>query len=211
LRRLRRRCPISSAHSITLWLRQLQAGDRDAARPLWQRYFQRLVLMACKRLRQGRRALDAPEDVALSAFDSFCRGAEAGRFPDLADRDNLWALLLTLTERKAGRALLHENRLKRGGGRVEGESALRHPSADGEQTGGLEQIPDPEPTPELAAQLAEELARLLDRLGKEDLRAVALAKMEGYSNAEIADRLGVVERTVERRLGLIRKLWEEAP
>jgi hypothetical protein len=33
--------------------------------------------------------------VALSAFASFCRGARESRFPRLADRQNLWGLLLT--------------------------------------------------------------------------------------------------------------------
>jgi DNA-directed RNA polymerase specialized sigma24 family protein len=38
---------------------------------------------------------------------------------------------------------------------------------------------------------------------------VAVWKMEGYSNAEIAAKLPCVERTVERKLKLIRSLWQE--
>ena len=64
-----------------------------------------------------------------------------------------------------------------------------------------------EPTPAFAAQVAEECRRLLDGLGDAELRAVAVAKMEGHRNADIAARLEVTERTVERRLGVIRKLW----
>ena len=48
------------------------------------------------------------EDVALSAFDSFCRGAQRGRFPQLDDRDNLWRLLVVITSRKAVDLAQHE-------------------------------------------------------------------------------------------------------
>src|SRR5438874_3477307 len=90
---------------VTVWLGQLVAGDPAAARPLWDRYFHRLVGLARKRLRDAPRRAADEEDVALSAFDSFCRNAEAGRFPDLTDRDGLWRGLATFTLRKATRHL----------------------------------------------------------------------------------------------------------
>src|SRR5262245_33857275 len=65
--------------SITGWLRRLAEGDRQAVAPLWQRYFHRLVNLARARLRDGPRRIADEEDVALSAMDSFCRGAEQGR------------------------------------------------------------------------------------------------------------------------------------
>jgi len=68
-----------------------------------------------------------------------------------------------------------------------------------------------EPTPEFAAQVAEECQRLLGRLGDAELRSVALWKMEGYTNEEIAARLNCVPRTVQRKLGLIRTLWDQEP
>src|SRR5262245_43166917 len=102
--------------SVTHWLGQLQAGDPAAAQPLWQRYFRRLVGLARQRLRHAPRRAADEEDVALSAFDSFCRGAEQGKFPRLHDRDNLWRLLVALTARKAVDLIRHEDRQKRGGG-----------------------------------------------------------------------------------------------
>jgi RNA polymerase sigma factor (sigma-70 family) len=193
--------PMSSTGTVTLWIAQLKAGEADAAQHLWNSYFRRLVGLARKRLRGQPPAIADEEDVALSAFDSFCRGVDQERFPKLADRDDLWQLLVMLTARKACRLLRDERRLKRGGG------AVRHTSAlDDEE---LSAVIGREPTPAFAAQVAEECSRLLDQLGDEELRAVALAKMEGYTNAEIAARLGVAECTVERRLRVIRKLWSE--
>src|SRR5262245_11358142 len=128
-----------SSTPITHWISALQGGDADAAQPLWQVYYLRLVGLARRKLEgSGRRAADE-EDVALSAFASFCRGAQNGRFPLLANRDNLWRLLVVITARKALDQLERERRLKRGGGQVGGESALASPDASsGERA--LEQV-----------------------------------------------------------------------
>jgi len=90
---------------------------------------------------------------------------------------------------------------------VVGESAF--PAADstwGEP--GLGSLAGSDPSPEIAAIVAEETQRLLGELEPE-LQRIALAKMEGYSNPEIAVRLQISVRTVERRLHLIRRIWEQ--
>jgi DNA-directed RNA polymerase specialized sigma24 family protein len=188
----------STPGSVTRWLSQLRGGDADAAQPLWERYFGQLVALARTRLHDAPRRAADEEDVALSAFDSFCRAAAQGRFPHLDDRDDLWRLLLTITGRKALHLRRDEGRKKRGGG--------LDPRFGAEDD--LEQVVGQEPTPEFAAQVAEECRRLLDSLGDPTLRAVALWKMEGYSSEEIAARLDCVPRTVERKLRLIRDTWE---
>jgi DNA-directed RNA polymerase specialized sigma24 family protein len=199
--------PMSAEGSVTHWLGRLQAGDHAAAQPLWERYFHRLVRLARKKLRDAPRRVADEEDVALSAFDSFCRGAEQGRFPQLCDRDDLWRLLCALTARKACDLVRDQRRQKRGGGAVRGESALLGPEGSSEGEAGLEQLLGREPTPEFAAQLAEEYQRLLGLLGDDELRAVALAKMEGDTTAQIAAKFGRSPRSVERKLQLIRSLW----
>jgi DNA-directed RNA polymerase specialized sigma24 family protein len=199
---------MSSEGSVSHWIDQLWAGDPAAAECLWGRYFERLVGLARIRLRgTARRAADE-EDVALSAFDSFCRGAERGRFPELLDRHSLWRLLVTITLRKAQALRRHEQRQKRGGGDVRGEEEL-FGAADSDAEAALEQVLGREPDPELAAQVAEECRRLLGRLEDASLQALALLKMEGYTNDELAARMRWGLRTVERKLRLIRTLWKE--
>ena len=73
----------------------------------------------------------------------------------------------------------------------------------------MEQLEGPEPTPAFAAQVAEEYRRLLERLDSPALRTVSMRKVEGYANDEIATQLGCGLRTVERRLRLIRSIWEQ--
>jgi DNA-directed RNA polymerase specialized sigma24 family protein len=198
---------MSAPGSVTNWLIQLKVGHSAAAQDLWERYFHQMVALARKRLRNARRREADEEDVALSAFDSFCRGAAQGHFPRLADRDDLWRLLVVITARKALDLLDRQRRLKRGGGRVGGESDLIDPADSG--NGGIEQVVGSEPTPAFAAQVAEECQRLLDKLSDDELRDIAVWKMEGYTNEQIAERLGCALARVERRLRLIRKLWED--
>ncbi len=200
---------MSSAGSVTLWIGRLQAGDPLAAQELWERYFRRLVGLARQKLHGTPRGAADEEDVALSAFDSFCRGADEGRFPQLHDRDDLWQLLVAITAHKAIDLVRHEGRQKRGGGAVLDEAALVDPGCGGAEVSGLDQILGKEPSPEFAFQVAEECQRLLQCLGDDTLRSVALWKMEGYSNDEIAARLGRAPRTVARKLRRIRALWSQ--
>lgn len=190
--------------SVTKWFLQLEAGEQDAAQKLWERYFARLVGLARKKLAGQRRSAADEEDVALSAFDSFCRGAQAGRFPDMHDRADLWKLLVVITARKATDQIVHERRAKRGGGLVLGESGIAGP---GSQT-GIEQVIGREPTPEFAAQVAEQYRLLLDRLSTPEQRRIAELKLEGHSHEEIAKLLECSVRTVERRVGEIRDLLD---
>jgi RNA polymerase sigma factor (sigma-70 family) len=195
-----------SPGSVTHWLNLLKAGHAAAAQPLWERYFRRLTGLARSKLRGLPRQAEDEEDVALSAFDSFCRAVERGRFPRLDDRDDLTHVLLMLTARKALDLRQHQGRQKRGGGRVVPESDLEMLSGDWED--GLAEVIGREPTPDFAAQMEEEYQRLLGLLASEQLRQIAVAKMEGYTTEEIADRLGCAPCTVSRKVQKIRARWE---
>jgi RNA polymerase sigma factor (sigma-70 family) len=195
--------------SVPHWLARLKAGDHAAATKLWERYSGRLVTLARQRLRGSPRRAADEEDVALSAFDSFCRRAEAGCFPKLDDRDEVWNLLLTIVWRKADKLRHHEGRQKRGGGAVRGDSALPGAQDTTAPPGAMAAVADDEPTPEEAALCAEEFDRLLALLPDAGLRRIALLRFEGYANAEIAQQLRCVVSTVERRLKRIRALWQK--
>ena len=198
----------STTGSVTALVERVKAGDHEAVRLLWQRYYPRLVGLARKKLQAAPRRVADEEDAALSAFNSFCRRAEQGQFPDLKDRDGLWALLMVLTARKAADLVKHQLREKRGGGQVQGDSALR-PAEGDSSPGGFDGLEGDDPTPGEAAILAEEVENLLGRLRDPRLRQVAVWKLEGYTNAEIAERQGCSLPTVERRLGIIRRLLKD--
>jgi DNA-directed RNA polymerase specialized sigma24 family protein len=190
---------MQSNGSVTRWLGLLQAGDAAVVQQLWERYFRRLVGLARLKLRGAPRRAADEFDVALSAFASFCRNAERGRFPQLLDRDGLWRLLVVFTARKASHQV-----------RDEGRRPTIAPEAAGSDEGSvLEQVLSREPSPEMAAQMAEQYRRLLAVLGDRELEAVAVARMEGYSVEEIAERLDYAPRSIKRKLRLIRSLWQK--
>jgi RNA polymerase sigma factor (sigma-70 family) len=196
-----------SQPSVSQWIVGVKEGRSQAIDALWKRYFHQLVLLARRRLASQPRRTADEEDLALSAFASFCRAAEEGRFPDLSARDGLWRILITITAQKAIDQARHDGRAKRGGKRVRGESAFDYADLPS-QARGLEQVIGDNPTPEFAAAMADQCERLLGQLN-DDLRQVAVAKMEEYTNKEIADRLDCSVSTVERSLRLIRRIWEK--
>jgi DNA-directed RNA polymerase specialized sigma24 family protein len=199
-----------SAESVTIWIQQLKDGERDAVEKLWKGYFPRLVRKARRWLRRTSVKADEAEDIALSAFKSFCLRAEQGRFPKLFDRGDLWQLLVVIAFRKACNQIKQESRRRPRNGQVIHASALV--TEDGDDAGSaFTRLIGREPDPELATQIAEEYRRLLAKLDDALLRQIAELKMAGYTNAEIGQQItpprSVV--TIERKLARIRRIWEE--
>lgn len=180
----------------------MQGGNQAVAQQLWERYFEQLARFAEQKLHHRLLRHADEEDVALSAFKSFFRGVGAGRYPQLADRDDLWRLLVTITAHKVVHVARYSQRQKRGGGASESGR-----DNDGNML-DLNEVIGQEPSPEFAIQLTEELDRMLALLADPSLKSVAVWKMEGYTSSEIAPRLDCTIRTVERKLRLIRKIWE---
>lgn len=187
-----------SSGSVTHWIDLFRAGDEDAATQLWSRYFSRLVGVARSKLGQMPGGVQDAEDVALSAFHALYRAASNQRLPEMTDRDGLWQSLLVITTGKVIDAKRRELSQKRGGGQVRSELQL------------ADFIQGDEPDPKLAATLAEEFEGLLSLLQDRELQEIAILKMEGYTNDEISARLNCGERTIKRRLALIRRIWEES-
>jgi DNA-directed RNA polymerase specialized sigma24 family protein len=179
--------------SVTGDIRRLPSRDPDAARRLWDAYFQRLVNKAQAYLRTLR-VCDDGEDVALSAFKSIILRAAEGRFLGLDDRDGLWRLLLKETWQKA------VDRKRR---------ASRHPAihfSDLNLPDGLnvEEVLGGEPAhPDRVLKRLRELMECLDG----PLQRVAQLKLEGYKNWEIAREIHRAEVTVRRYLKEIRERW----
>lgn len=185
----------------------LRRGDEAAAQEIWERYYSRLVNLARRNLRGGRRESDE-EDVVQSALNSFFQAAAGGRFPRLDDHDGLWKLLVTFTLRKVSKRHRRQSADKRGGGKTRGESVFRNESPGASQPRGLDHFAlSEEPTPEIAIEMTEVLDEMLAELPGDDLREIAIMKLEGFQNKEIARRLDVVEMTVSRKLKRIRTRW----
>lgn len=196
--------------TVATWLALLKAGNAQAQQEVWDAFFPELVTVARTRLAGMRRTVADEEDVALSVLQSFFKAAQENRFPDLRGRDSLWRLLSWMTQRKAVDLIRHTTRQKRRGG---GESAclaleFGEPSSRRSRVRPMEQLAGKEPSPDLAMIFIEELRTLLEVLS-DPMRKVALQKLDGYSNEEIAQNIDCSLATVERRLKMIREIWSK--
>jgi RNA polymerase sigma factor (sigma-70 family) len=196
--------------SVTGLIQLLQSDDaaqRDlAARQIWGRYFGNLLQLARGNLSRRIRRREDEDDVLQSMYKSFCLRQQRGEF-ELANRDDLWRLLVTITLRKARNTAKKHGREIRD---VAREAIDRDEGEERSQLWALEQMNAADPSPAEAAVLNEALERRLDALsdaGYPELRQIALWRLEGYSNREISTMLGCTERLVERRLARIRSKW----
>ena len=182
---------METSQSITRLIRAVQDGSDSAVRPLLEAYFDRLVQLARKRLQNLPGLGGYDEDLALRSFHSvYVRLRDPARPLDLGGRDDLWRLLATRT---ISRAI---------------DLIRRHHPGEVPGDQDVTQLFKREPTPQEAAEVADECRRLLESLPEPELRQIALWKVEGYTNEEIATRLDCVPRTIERKVSRIRLLWK---
>ena len=140
-------------------------------------------------------------------FHSVCRGLAEGRFPDLQDRDSLWRLMLVITGNKIANRHRFDQQLRRDIRRTSTESIFTesHTNQSGQFGSGLLSR---EPTPEFVAEFQETTDRLFAALDEPELKEIAILRVEGYNDNDIAEKLNCSRRTVQRRLTMIRRCWE---
>jgi len=197
-----------SEQSVTGWLADLRHGGNTVTVKVWDRYFQKLVRLAQNHLRNAETRVEDEEDVALSVLQSLCAGAVDNRFQQVGNRQELWVLLATMTHRKCVNRIRRNVAQKRGGGEVVGEADL---TAADTSIGGmtLDDLESAAPTAETLAVLQEDYEQLMNLLRNDEMRQVAQWRMEGHSTADIAQKLNLSERSVRRKLDLIRDTWLE--
>ena len=166
-------------------IRGLRAGDRDASREVCTLYGDALERIAARRLPAALKARVGPEDVVQSVCRTFFRRAQGGEFR-LADSESLWQLLCAITLTKVREQARHHLRQKRGLDR------------ETDPDDGVS-VAAPGPTPAQAVEFADQFQHLLAGLDPE-AQAVVDLKLQDFTQLEIADRLGLSERTVRRVL-----------
>jgi DNA-directed RNA polymerase specialized sigma24 family protein len=196
--------------SVSRWIPALRAGEKEAAHQLWEHFFNRMKQLARVQSKPSvTRGSYDEEDVAISAFATFCHALKEGSYPDLRDRGELWQLLATFTFRKARERAHAAQALKRGGRKKTETNG--EPNRSAEPPLAVDELPSQAPTPDLLALMNEQCLYLFRLLQDPELEAVAVWKLEGYTNDEIAEHLGYTRRTVQRMLALIRQVWKQAP
>ncbi len=194
--------------SVSRWIEKVKANDQEAAQRLYERYLQQLANQARKRMNESTRRMADEEDIAHTALTNFFAQIRQGSFPQLANRYDLWQVLLMLTNRRIADLERRRFSLKRGAGREVGESSIGTDCTGDCRGRAIEQVVGREPEPDVAVELEDLCQQLLDQLDDPLLKQIATLKLEGHDHSEIAHRLGCVRRTVQRKLLLIREIWQ---
>lgn len=187
--------------TLSTWLMRLQGDQNElAAEKLWDRISPRVQDLSRRLLQR----FDLPtvideDDVTISVFASLCSGLQSQQFPELRDSDSLWKLLILMTVRKVNDHAKIYRAKKRGSGEpLRGKNRLE-----------LDQLLDVRPEPSLEAMMNEQCHAMLKDLNDPVLELLVLLKMDGYTNDEIAERLGYSRRTVQRMLNIVRDAWSQ--
>ena len=187
--------PVESGLAVTRWVADLRSGDGVAAARLWKYVEPKLLRLGRRQMQSATTTCYDEDDLAQSAFHALCDSIQNGRYEDLADRSEVWKLLTTIALNKYRRQATRDSAIKRGGNmqRADIDHALR---SECDQLSGEQKL-----------MMEEECERLLCLLGRNEIKQVALLRVEGYTNEEIATALNCTRRTVQRRLDFIRNVW----
>ncbi len=181
----------------------LKLGNKNAANLLIERYFDRVVALARRRLAGKQFSDSSGDDIAASVFESLWQRAREHRFADeeLRDSRELWKLLCRMIYFKSQDHVRRASAAKRTGG-IESGSTLRSGAP------AIDQVAECRHGSDGVSIFREEHQRLLDLLGDSHLAQIAVMRLEGYSVAEIADAFTKSLRWVGRKLALIRGIWK---
>ena len=177
---------------------------------LWDRYFPQLVQFIQPRIyRRHRRLVDA-EDIASATLAELINSLRVGDYHTLKNRDGLWRLLVVIGARKTTSCMRYHDRLKRGGGKVRNGSSVGDHYIEDIASEYASWYPAEDGSTDAELLICYELNELLEGLPEQDCRHIALGKLAGYTNVEIADELGIAVRSVDRKLKQIRDTWSAA-
>ena len=170
------------AGSITGWLHSIRQGNDDAAKNIWDRWFDRLCVRVSPH--SGRLKIYDDEDIATDAFAEFFCALREGKFASLKDRSEIWKLLATIAVRKSLANYRFENAKRRGGGRtvVSFEEA-------GQKNAGMYSSNDHFSN--------EDIEELIQSISNPMLAKVARMKIQGLETHDIAEEMNCSLRTAQ--------------
>ena len=187
--------------SISHWLKGLKAGDSSAVDAIWNRYYQRVVEFAIRKMKINPDMAIDGEDIAQVAMHRLCLKLSTGRYPDIDDREQLWGLVVVYTLNRIRNHLRSCNTLKRSG---KAQDVFRF-----ERSQSLVDLRSPE-APTIMAEMVQ---GWLDRLDREDpsgqLKQIAVWSMDNLSGGEIARILKKRKSFVLQKIRLVRLLWQD--
>ncbi len=175
-------------------------GSESAAKSIFDRYVERLMVHARRRIGSRMTSRVDPEDVVQSVFRTFFNRLKNDQFT-IEGQDDLFKLLVRITVHKTLRQIAFHRAAKRNPGQELGHSSDAH-----EQ---LMQVMDEEPTPEAVVAVLDSFEHFLRQFAGPDREIIEL-KLQGYTSDEIAAKVGTYDRKIRRVLERVRAVALEA-
>jgi len=176
-----------------------RAGDQNAARQLFEHYVNRLLPLARLRLSQRLASRVDPEDIVQSVFRTFFKRLKAGEF-QIEEEDDLCKLLVRITVHKTLRQVAFHKAGKR-------DFSLEAHQGDNAND-QMVQLLGREPGPEVTVAFLNQLEHFLGRLQPME-REILEMRMQGHSNEDIAQKLGIYDRKIRRVIERVRALAQQ--
>ena len=174
-------------------------GDSEAEQLLFNRFSRRLIQLASGKICEVFNSKIEPEDVVQSVFKSFFVRHRRGDL-EFNSWDDIWSFLACVTARKCS---------EKTGAFLTKKRCVNRESADSQRDEQFSrQLTNDEPTPEHVAMFNELLSQLFGSM-TESQRDIIRFRMQGFTNTEIAKKLGRTERTVYRALLQLRETSQE--
>lgn len=190
------------SESVSFWICQIRDGEIIATEKIWGRYFQSLTAFASSRIKEFASPDTDGEEIAVSALNDLFQGLQRGQFPDLMNRDDFWRLLTCITRRRIADHFDFHLRPKRD---VRRNESLDRAKVEAQQNLNFDRIAD---NPAWQAEFADTCQMLFSALDNPQLREIACLILDGFKQEEIAAQLGVVPRTIARKVALIKSIWQ---
>lgn len=195
--------------SITRLLGPFKGNDRQAAAEIWHRYRHLLVTLADRWLRGvSRRSVDE-DDIAQAAFLQCWKQVTAGKYSELADREDLERILRDPVGKTAMDHKRNASAQKRGGGRVLGDSAILT-SPESSSLAGVAGIAERNVmAPDELAEFHATWTRLFEMLTSSE-HEIATARLADFTvtDKELAEQFECSVSLIRLRLKTIRKKWQ---
>jgi DNA-directed RNA polymerase specialized sigma24 family protein len=186
--------------SVTLLLGRLRLGETDVTQDIFDIYFDRLAALGQTLLSHRHRKMSDGEDLAIEVLSKLFADAPTDHFPELKSRHDFWRMITDRLRKRAATQVTRENRLKRGGGQVSGESVFRTHDGCWDPT-GIANVADT--TANAISLLNDEL---IGRFQDPILRNIVELLLQGFTAEEISSSIQKSRSTVYRKLEMIRDI-----
>ena len=177
----------------------MRGGDQNAAREIVERYFDRLLVLARRRISQRLSSRVDPEDIVQSVFRTFFVRVKEGQFV-FDEQDDLCKLLMRITLHKTLRQVAFHKAAKRDPN-LETNQGDHHREL-------LLSVLDKGPSAEASVAFLDQLEHFLGQLDLQT-RQILEMRLQGYSNDEIAKELNIYDRKIRRAVERVRDVARE--